>query len=396
MEGLKKRKRRAGRLNRKTALGGGLLFILINVKLNRESTGTLGLGMATLPEVISNGELPVLDDWEPLSRKRILRYFDRSLEYADVSAYVSAQGELLPDERIILVFLNAVYTQSLATVELYCRYVVELLNYARKPSFSVTARDIESYIRQCRMKGLKPRSVNTIIGALKSYFKRLADTGAIALNPTAFIKKRKDGAGISLPGNLTHSLSESEMLLLFDRLAEHGAPQRDILLLKTLFMTGLRGEEAVSLCWKDVTVWQGQRYFNVLGKGSKERRIYLPDEIDEGLNEYGKLTGTSPNQPIFGNLRKPSRRIGRHALYHMVKKWLTTLMNRPDVSPHWFRHSCFTYLASKGVRLESIQALAGHASIDTTMLYNEAAQLMVPAGTAFNKSHSYKPIKRIE
>mgnify|MGYP000056665838 FL=1 len=130
MEGLKKRKRRAGRLNRKTALGGGLLFILISVKLNRESTGTLGLGMATLPEVISNGELPVLDDWEPLSRKRILRYFDRSLEYADVSAYVSAQGELLPDERIILVFLNAVYTQSLATVELYCRYVVELLNYA--------------------------------------------------------------------------------------------------------------------------------------------------------------------------------------------------------------------------------------------------------------------------
>ena len=62
--------------------------------------------MATLPEVISNGELPVLDDWEPLSRKRILRYFDRSLEYADVSAYVSAQDALLPDERIILVFLN--------------------------------------------------------------------------------------------------------------------------------------------------------------------------------------------------------------------------------------------------------------------------------------------------
>ena len=109
--------------------------------------------MATLPEVISNGELPILDDWEPLSRKRILRYFDRSLEYADVSAYVSAQGELLPDERIILVFLNAVYTQSLATVELYCRYVVELLNYARKPSFSVTARDVESYIRQCRICG---------------------------------------------------------------------------------------------------------------------------------------------------------------------------------------------------------------------------------------------------
>ena len=68
----------------------------------------------------------------------------------------------------------------------------------------------------------------------------------------------------------------------------------------------------------------------------------------------------------------------------MVKKWLTVLMNRPEVSPHWFRHSCFTALACKGVRLESIKAMAGHASIETTMLYNEAAQLMEPAGAAFD------------
>lgn len=160
-------------------------------------------------------------------------------------------------------------------------------------------------------------------------------------------------------------------------------------------MTGLRGEEAVSLCWKDVTVWQGQRYFNVLGKGSKERRIYLPDEIDEGLNEYGKLTGTSPNQPIFGNLRKPSRRIGRHALYHMVKKWLTALMNRPDVSPHWFRHSCFTYLASKGSALKAYRRLRDMLP-STRHAVQRSGAADGPGGTAFNKSHSYEPIKRIE
>ncbi len=126
--------------------------------------------MATLPEVISNGELPVLDDWEPLSRKRILRYFDRASNTRTSRPTYPHKVNCFPTSASSLVFLNAVYTQSLATVELYCRYVVELLNYARKPSFSVTARDVESYIRQCRMKGLKPRSVNTIIGALKSYF----------------------------------------------------------------------------------------------------------------------------------------------------------------------------------------------------------------------------------
>ncbi|MBP9497335.1 MAG: site-specific integrase, partial [Bilophila sp.] len=51
----------------------------------------------------------------------------------------------------------------------------------------------------------------------------------------------------------------------------------------------------------------------------------------------------------------------------------------------WFRHSCFTQLASRGARLESIQALAGHANIQTTMHYNEAAQLMSPASAIFDE-----------
>ena len=42
-------------------------------------------------------------------------------------------------------------------------------------------------------------------------------------------------------------------------------------------------------------------------------------------------------------------------------------------------------LASRGARLESIQALAGHANIQTTMHYNEAAQLMSPASAIFDE-----------
>lgn len=334
---------------------------------------------------------PVLPDaappapaWRPLDNRRLMLRFRESLDYEDAAGFVAMQDDLSPDERLILLFLSATYEQSLNTIDGYCRHIVRFLNHTGKSAVHTTARDVEAFVRQCRLNGMKPRSINTIIGALKSFFKRLAVTGAIPLNPTAFLKRRRVDSGAALPGHLSHSLSEAEMAALFDRLTEHQAPERDILLLKTLFMTGLRGEEAVSLRWRNVIEWQGRRYFDVMGKGGKARRVYLPREIDEGLRRFGARTGTDPNRPVFGNLRSPDRPIQRYALYQMVKKWLTVLMNRPEVSPHWFRHSCFTALACKGVRLESIKAMAGHASIETTMLYNEAAQLMEPAGAAFD------------
>ncbi len=328
---------------------------------------------------------PPAPAWRKIDNMLLMRRFQESLDYEDATGFVAMQTDLLPDERLILRFLITVYDHSLNTVDGYCRHIASFLNHAQKSSLQVTARDVEGFIRQCRAKGLKPRSVNTIIGALKSFFNRLTVTGAIPLNPTAFLKRRRADSGSVLPGHLSHSLSEGEMLTLFERLAEHKAPERDILLLKTLFMTGLRGEEIVSLRWRNVIEWQGKRYLDVLGKGNKARRVYLPRELDKALQSFGMRTGTDPNRPVFGNLRKPNQPIQRYALYQMVKKWLRVLMARPEVSPHWFRHSCFTALACKGVRLESIKALAGHASIETTMLYNEAAQLMEPAGTAFDK-----------
>ena len=336
-----------------------------------------------LPERIS--DTSPARTWRRVDNMLLMRRFQESLDYEDAVGFVAMQDDLSPDERLLLRFLIALYDHSLNTVDGYCRHIAAFLNHAQKSALHITARDVDAFIRQCRAKGLKPRSINTIIGALKSFFNRLAVTGAIPLNPTAFLKRRRADSGASLPGHLSHSLSEDEMRVLFACLAEHAAPERDILLLKTLFMTGLRGEEIVSLRWRNVIEWQGKRYLDVMGKGSKARRVYLPREIDEGLRHFALRTGTDPNRPVFGNLRKPEQPIQRHALYQMVKKWLRLLMNRPEVSPHWFRHSCFTALACKGVRLESIKALAGHASIETTMLYNEAAQLMAPAGTAFDE-----------
>lgn len=336
------------------------------------------------PAPISPASLPAPSEWEPLDKKRILRHFLASLRFERVAEYIAMQDDLLPDERIILFFLSSVYEDSYASIRLYNHFIVGFLNFARTSCLRANAQDVDAFIRHYQAKGSRPRTLNTLLAALKSFFRRLVDTGVIDRNPTAFHKKKRAVANKSLPGHLSHSLSADEMSDLFDKLDAFGAPQRDILIMKTLFMTGLRGDELVTLRWKNRVLWQGNWYFDVKGKGSKNRRVFLPDPVVAGLDAFARLHGARPDAPVFGNLRKPQEPIQRPALYKMIKKWSVLLLGRPEVSPHWFRHSCFTHLAAMGAPLESIKAMAGHESIETTMLYNEAAQLMKPAGTLFN------------
>ena len=215
---------------------------------------------------LSSTQLPeAIPDWTPLDRKRVLEHFMLSRDYENIAEYISFQSDLLPDERVILFFLHAVYANSTKTIELYALYIIGLFNYAKKSFNQLKAWDIDAYLRHLTNKGLKPSSRNTAAATLRSFFRHLVDSGVCTVNPAAFLKrKRNDGKG-SLPGHLSHSLGRDELERLFAGMEEVGAPFRDIVLFRVLFMTGLRAEEAVSLKWMNVINWQGRWYLDVLG-----------------------------------------------------------------------------------------------------------------------------------
>ncbi len=328
--------------------------------------------------------------WEPIVLKEILEHFMASRQYERIGDYIALQDTMVANERIILFFLHTVYDDSLATIQLYARYTTMLINYAQKDFHQITAADIDAFIRHQQKNGSKPATINTSLGALKSFFRHLVDAGIITLNPTAFLKKKKNGQTRVLPGHLAHSLSEQELIQLFKGMSKNNAPLRDQALFHVLFLTGIRAEEAVRLKWSHFVSWQDKWYLDVFGKGSKTRRVYLPKQAVEKIQIYKSdmiiRKGIIDAQPLFAHLYKPNKHITRHGLYVLVKKWCKRLLGRTDVSPHWFRHSCFTQLAHKGASLESIKALAGHESVETTMRYNEAAQLMRPAGMLFENA----------
>lgn len=331
--------------------------------------------------------------WTPLDLNRIVEHVKQSRAYERIIEYLAHQEELFVSERVIIFFLHAVYDDSFATIALYARYTVALFNHAQKEFYHINSHDIDAFIRHHQIQGSKPGTINTIIGALKSFFRHLVDAGILTVNPTAFVKKKRYDAKQRLPGHLSHSLSDTELQQLFEGMAVCGASLRDQALFKVLFLTGIRAEEAVRLKWSHLVCWQTRWYLDVFGKGSKRRRVYIPKQALAALNVYREHMGISEggihkdSRPLFAHLRKPHTHISRHGLYVLVKKWCTQLLGRTDISPHWFRHSCFTQLAHKGASLESIKTLAGHESVETTMQYNEAAQLMQPAGMLFEDTH---------
>lgn len=348
---------------------------------------------------MSQDSTPTLrDEWQPLSLRRILFHFQAQLPTAATAgqslAHTLDEAAVLPEERVILRFLHAVYGGSAATIQLYARYITGLLNHARLPAAAIGPEQVEDYLRSFEAHGAKPATCAAIAASLKSFFRHMVDSGLMAHNPTALQRKYKGRGKAVLAGHLSHSLSRQDLEHLQEGLRAVGAATRDEALFVLLFMTGLRAEELTRLRWKDLVCWQEQYYLDVQGKGAKARRVYLPGPALQALLRYragipGLLCGPQPlcpaaaELPLLGHLRDARKSLTRHGVYALVKKWCVALLHRPDVSPHWFRHSCFTQLALKGVPLEAIKALAGHESVETTMRYNEAAALMEAPGKVF-------------
>ena len=90
------------------------------------------------------------------------------------------------------------------------------------------------------------------------------------------------------------TFAESKGLLEYARTSERRYQFRDYLICKTLYMTGIRAEELVKLCWKQLgqNVKEEFYLFEVVGKGSKRRDIYFPERKQyqtTPLDQVGQL-----------------------------------------------------------------------------------------------------------
>jgi integrase/recombinase XerD len=145
---------------------------------------------------------------------------------------------------------------------------------------------------------------------------------------------------------------------------------RDGAILELLYASGLRVSELIGLDLDRLDLPNLQ--LRVIGKGNKERRVPMGELARDRLHRYvggprPDWTAGHPTPAVFVSRR--GRRLGREAIWRIVRHWAEESGVAERVTPHTFRHSFATHLLEGGADLRVVQALLGHASISTTQLY---------------------------
>ncbi len=148
---------------------------------------------------------------------------------------------------------------------------------------------------------------------------------------------------------------------------------RDVAILVTFLTTGIRLSE---LCGMNVTSLK-EDSFNVVGKGNKERTIYITDSCGHALEEYLKVRPKNPQEPaLFLSTRK--QRISTRAVQHRIEKLLQEAgFDTRIYSTHKLRHTAATLMYKEGVDIRTLQRILGHSSVATTQIYTHVEDDLV-------------------
>ena len=157
--------------------------------------------------------------------------------------------------------------------------------------------------------------------------------------------------------DITNYLEKPEIDAMLDAAAT--CSQRDYLMLRVLWRTGVRVNELRHIRPKDIEIGNG--VLNVTtAKGGKQRRIPLDTETIAQLQDYVIEEGIGKDESIFPLSKQWIRGLVHH---------YGVLIGRDDVHPHTFRHSFAINSVRHGVDIRRLQQALGHASMSTTAVY---------------------------
>jgi site-specific recombinase XerD len=162
------------------------------------------------------------------------------------------------------------------------------------------------------------------------------------------------------------------VLATIDRTTPDG--RRDYALLATMFNTGTRVQEVVTLRACDLHL-EVHPHVRLFGKGRKERLCPLWPQTAELLRALLEERGGDPRSsaPVFPNHR--GARLTRFGVRYILRKYCTRAatgiptLAAKRLHPHSMRHSSAVHLLQSGVDLSTISQWLGHASVTTTNRY---------------------------
>jgi integrase/recombinase XerD len=236
-------------------------------------------------------------------------------------------------------------------------------NEIGKELLTLERADLVDCLAEMKDREDSEATIARFISAAKGFYKYLLRENLTKHDPTAYLEARKSWQ--TLPKFLTPEEIE-KLLRQPDAGTDAGA--RDRAMLETLYATGLRVSELLSLKMADID-WEAG-LLKCFGKGSKQRIVPLGRSALDHLTRYlprrQKLLGESSSHYLF--VEPGGRPLTRQKIWLLIRDY-GKAAGVDYVTPHMLRHSFATVLLKNGADLRSVQLLLGHSDIGTTQIY---------------------------
>lgn len=263
--------------------------------------------------------------------------------------------KFLPD---FLKYLKAEKEASSHTLRAYSQDIKGFFLFLEEKNISkIELGSLRTYLAFLLEKGLSRPTLLRKVSSLRSFFKFLKRERIVSVNPVSYLSPPKREK------HLPHFLTFSETLKLINLPDNTFLGLRNRAILETLYSTGMRASELLSLNIRDIDFISG--ILKVRGKGKKERLLPIGETALKAIQDYLNYPARPNSGAIF--LNRYGKRMSLRSLERMLVKYRKSLVD--NVTPHTLRHTFATHLLERGADLRSVQELLGHKSLSTTQIY---------------------------
>lgn len=236
--------------------------------------------------------------------------------------------------------------------ETYDTYIQKFNREVGKANLETVKKWINS------LKGeLRPASIQTLKAGLKKSIQKTFSKESNYIPFLVALDQTFKEIKIDRPDKKVYSeevLTEKEIDLLIQK-----SSTRTSLIIETLVKTGLRISELLNLTLADCKTESKFTFFRLVGKGGKERRVFIPNEI------FTRIKKEYKGKKYLFETSKGNKIVRQYAWKEINRKGLSILGK--EIHPHTFRHTFATNtILKKGKDLKAVSQYLGHSKTSTT------------------------------
>ncbi len=256
------------------------------------------------------------------------------------------------DTEIIRLWISQ---KSLSTQKTYITISRQFLTFAGKGLREIMLEDIMLWLESFQLRKSSQNTINNKLAAIKSLFSFGVKTGYLSHHPANIIKTPSPKDALN-----ERILVEMDIRGLIDAANN----SRDHIILKLLYILGLRVSELVGLNWSDFRSSNDGAIVTILGKGHKTRTLLIDRSIWHQIQELPK---SDRCEAIF--LSRFGNRLDRHAIHRLIKTAVEKAGINPHTSAHWLRHAHACHSLKNGAGIDLLMKSLGHSSLAVTSRY---------------------------